>query len=254
MRQIFEQIQHRAARLYDDILAGRLAGWRTYVFAYIVSATVLILAFVTRDSLDPVTGARLIFALSIPAILISAAAGGWGPGLFATGQTAAAAFLFMPPKASLMTQILLLLLHAAVGLLIIWGGEQLRQSRRRGSTAEDELTARDGQIRAILKTCPDATIIIDPVGRIVAFNRAAETLFGQKESQLVGKAASLLLPAQADPNRDTHTTTARRNDGSVFPARLATGEFRADGRVYVIAFIRDLSDAPKLQDDIAPGT
>ncbi|ESQ91050.1 hypothetical protein ABAC460_07405 [Asticcacaulis sp. AC460] len=259
MTQIIAQIQQRAARLYDDILAGRLAGWRTYVFAYIVSALVLILAFVTRDSLDPVTGARLIFALSIPAILISAAAGGWGPGLFATGQTAAAAFLFMPPKAGLGTQVSLILLQALIGVLIVWGGEQLRRSRRRTFAAEEELSAREGQIRAILATSPDATIVIDQMGRIISFNRAAENQFGYREAQVLGKNIKMLMPqpyqGEHDGYLERYRTTgekriigtgrvvaAQRADGSTFPIMLAVGEFRAGGKSYFTGFIRDLTE------------
>jgi len=114
-------------------------------------------------------------------------------------------------------------------------------------------------LRSILETVPDAMVIIDEKGHIISFSKAAETLFGFAEAELIGENVSTLMPS---PDRERHdgylerylTTgekriigigrlvTGRRRDGTTFPMELAVGEARlGDERVFT-GFIRDLTE------------
>jgi two-component system sensor kinase FixL len=130
-------------------------------------------------------------------------------------------------------------------------------------------------LRSILDTVPDAMVVIDDVGRIMSFSRAAERLFGYAESELVGENVSALMPS---PDRERHdgylerykTTgekriigigrlvSGRRRDGTTFPMELAVGEARIGEQRVFTGFIRDLTERQEyekrlhtLQDELA---
>lgn len=117
---------------------------------------------------------------------------------------------------------------------------------------------RDVLLRSIIETSPDGLITIDEDGQILSFNSAAETMFGYRADEVIGKAVACLMPA---PFRDAHDgymeryqrtgerriigigreVMARKKTGEVFPIDLAVGEIQlADCRQFA-GFIRDAS-------------
>lgn len=104
---------------------------------------------------------------------------------------------------------------------------------------------------------PDAVVIVSERGEIESINSAGESLFGYKSSEAVGNCFSLLMPAmdrtaimsplqeRGTPHakylRYGHEVTARRKDGSVFPADLGIREIDITGRRLLIAFASDLT-------------
>lgn len=124
--------------------------------------------------------------------------------------------------------------------------------------AEGVIEAREGQLRSILATVPDAMVVIDDAGVITSFSAAAERLFGWTEGEVVGLKVELLMP---EPYRSAHDgflrhylstgerriigTTRRvlgaRKDGSTFPLELSIGEATGGGQRVFTGFIRDLS-------------
>src|SRR3546814_8221797 len=59
--------------------------------------------------------------------------------------------------------------------------------------AAEELQLRERQLRSILATVPEATIITDSAGTIVSLSGVAQSLFGYAETDIVGCDASMLL-------------------------------------------------------------
>lgn len=116
---------------------------------------------------------------------------------------------------------------------------------------------------AILNAALDAIITIDQRGRIVSANPATETLFGYPPNELLGENVSILMPSPYREEHDSylenyHRTrqpkiigtgrevTARRKDGSIFPADLAVSEVKGQG--LFIGIVRDITDRKEAQD------
>jgi two-component system sensor kinase FixL len=154
-----------------------------------------------------------------------------------------------------------------VGGGISWFGEQLRSSRIRNATNAQDLRTREAHLRSILAAVPDATVVIDEKGIVQSFSAAAERLFGYKESAVIGKNVSMLMP---QPYRDEHdryvqrylatgekriigidrVVTGQRKDGSTFPMKLEVGEMRSAERRFFTGFIRDLTERQQTEDQL----
>jgi two-component system sensor kinase FixL len=123
---------------------------------------------------------------------------------------------------------------------------------------EAALRRREAQLRSVLETVPDAMVVVDQHGTILQFSAAAETLWGYRASDVLGRAATMLVPAD---RRAIHmatlshfmktgqgiigeviTGTAEAADGRRFPIELRTGVARSDGQVLLTIFIRNLSE------------
>jgi len=125
--------------------------------------------------------------------------------------------------------------------------------------AERALEKREGHLRSILATVPDAMIVIDEHGIIISFSAAAERLFGYKEAQVLGSNVSLLMPS---PDRERHDSymrryldtlephiigigrivTGLRADGSTFPMKLSVGEALSEDQRLFTGFVQDLTE------------
>jgi two-component system sensor kinase FixL len=124
--------------------------------------------------------------------------------------------------------------------------------------AEDAVRAREGHLRSILSTVPDAMVVIDDHGSVLSFSAAAERLFGYSAADVVGSNVSRLMPS---PDRERHdgyirryletgekriigigrVVFAERRDGSTFPMELSIGEATGGDRIFT-GFIRDLTE------------
>ncbi len=157
-----------------------------------------------------VTHGRLEILLAslafIFAVLFAGLAGGWKPGLFATGlNIAAAIFFFTKPyytfRVSNPQDFLLLLVYGASGAAIsllceglhaAWGRIEQRQrrleleiaERRRAELSEQEQAER---LRVTLASIGDAVITTDSQGSITYLNGVAESLTGWKHQEARGQ-------------------------------------------------------------------
>jgi two-component system sensor kinase FixL len=146
-----------------------------------------------------------------------------------------------------------------------WLSQMLREPPRLGEDYPDGLAVQrrlqvaEARLRSILRTVPDAMIIIDQRGLIEALSATAERLFGHTADEVTGKNISLLMP---NPHRDQHDgylerylatgerhiigigriVVGQRKDGSTFPMHLTIGEMRSGDKHYFTGFIRDLTD------------
>jgi two-component system sensor kinase FixL len=209
-------------------------------------------------------GAFLIF---IPAVLFAAGLGGLGPGLLATGLSVALGLLLVGGDATTFPEIFEAAILAVVGGGISWFGEELRRTRIRDRKHAQDLRAREAHLRSILDAVPDATVVIDEQGTVQSFSAAAERLFGHKESEVVGKNVSMLMPS---PYREEHdryisrylstgekriigidrVVTGQRKDGSTFPMKLEVGEMQSGERRFFTGFIRDLTERQETEHQL----
>lgn len=230
--------------------------WTGHAFA--VAATVA--SALLRLLLNEGAGNQALLLLFVPAVAISAAIGGLGPALLATGLSLAA--LAAITGSSLLTQTanqVSAVTFVAIGLGAGVAGEYLRRTVARREEALVELRQREAHLQSILDTVPDAMIVIDEKGVMQSFSAAAERLFGCTAAEALGRNVSNLMPS---PYREEHdgylerymktgerriigigrVVVGERKDGSTFPMELAVGEMRSAERRYFTGFVRDLSE------------
>jgi two-component system, LuxR family, sensor kinase FixL len=129
---------------------------------------------------------------------------------------------------------------------------------------EEALRTREGHLRSILETIPDAMIVIDGNGIMQFFSSAAERQFGYTAREAIGQNVSILMP---NPDRSRHDgylaryrstgerhiigigriVTGQRKDGTTFPMHLSIGEMQSGGVPYFTGFVRDLTEHQQTQ-------
>ena len=104
----------------------------------------------------------------------------------------------------------------------------------------NERSLLDTGFRALLDAAPDATVVIDSLGKVVALNHEVERLLGWSEEELLGQPMNRLIPPrfhrtldtppvfnQGPPEKQPKGTRvslfARRRDGSEFPVEIHQG-------------------------------
>ena len=109
-----------------------------------------------------------------------------------------------------------------------------------------------------LEAVPDAIVGVVADGTILLVNAQAELLFGYGRDDLIGQPLQLLVPTSARDHSQLHAMhfrlpvprpmglgmelSGKRCDGSEFPAEISLGWVEMDGRVIVIAAVRDITE------------
>ena len=133
----------------------------------------------------------------------------------------------------------------------------------------EALRASEERNAAVLDAALDAFVTIDATGRIIAFNPAAERMFGYPATSVVGRdMASLLIPERfvglhragfaaavatgSSPVLGRRIeTTLRRADGSELPVELVIAPTSTDAAASYTAYIRDISERKRYEQHIA---
>lgn len=132
-------------------------------------------------------------------------------------------------------------------------------------TAEEELREKQSILRSVLDNTLDGIVTIDAKGTIIAFNRAAERLFGYAGAEVVGHNVATLMPephqAHHDDYIDSYMKTGKANiigkgreviglksSGDTFPFFLTISQPIAVGQNhYFIGLVRDLSSQKEVE-------
>jgi PAS domain S-box-containing protein len=182
--------------------------------------------------------------------------------MLTTTLSAIVAMYFLLPPAGLSVgdpvDQLSLGVFLATGVFVAWLNERLHVAQKGHQSRAERLDA-------ILNMTVDGIIVIDSKGRIEAFNRGAQGLFGYPESEVLGRNVSILMPSPHHEQHDGYlerylTTgeariigtgrevTGRRRDGSVFPVQLSVGEMHIGGERKFTGMLRDLTRRVHLED------
>jgi two-component system sensor kinase FixL len=227
---------------------------------YGVALLAVAVVWLARIALAPILHDHSPYLLFMPAVLVAAGLGGWGPGLAATGLATVLGLLATADAphisgAEAATAIAFLL----IGVGVAWSGEQLQRNRLQAAASARQAVAREAHLTSILDTVPDAMIVIDERGVVQSFSSAAERLFGYKSSEVVGQNIKMLMPSPYRENHDAYierylrtgerriigigrVVVGERKDGSTFPMELAVGEMRSSNQRFFTGFIRDLTE------------
>ncbi len=149
-----------------------------------------------------------------------------------------------------------MLIVLLVSLAIYWRGKKLvhQQFNRVRETTK--------QLDSILNSTVDAIITINGMGRIMAFNKAAESMFGHPAKSVIGKNIKILMPEPYSSEHDGYLAHFRntgekkvighirevegkRIDGSVFPLRLSVSEVQDITPPLYTGIIRDITHRKK---------
>ena len=244
--------------------AGAAAIRSRYVVALAALGAALLIRYAFRDSL----GVTVSYLHLFPAIMVAAWYGGLGPGVLITALSAVVAMYSALPPAGMSVadsaDQLSLGGFVAVGLVISWLNHRLQATQVTQRKDAATALARAERLDAILNMTVDGVIVIDAMGRIEAFNRAAQDLFGYHEGEVLGRNVSLLMPSPHHEQHDAYleryfTTgeariigigrevTGRRRDGTVFPVQLSVREMHIGGERKFTGMLHDLTRRADLE-------
>jgi len=257
-----------AARSSQQRALGAFGRWlvaRQNVLRYGIAPAAVAVALVIRALFEPILRDQTPFLFFVPAVLVAAGVGGFGPGLLATALSLFLALFFVADFPLLSTpEIASAAAFAIIGLGMAWGGEQLQRIRLRALASTQNARAGEAHLQSILDTVPDAMIVIDARGAIHSFSAAAERLFGYRAAEVAGQNIKMLMPSPYRENHDAYmerylrtgekriigigrVVVGERRDGSTFPMELSVGEMRSSNQRYFTGFIRDLTERQKAE-------
>lgn len=120
----------------------------------------------------------------------------------------------------------------------------------------------------LLEVAEDGIVTIDEEQRIVLFNRGAEKVFGYRREEVIGQRLNILLPerfrlAHVDQVRqfaqgpivarhmgERRNVFGRRKDGTEFPADVSISKMTVEGRLYLTAVVRDVTERDRAEQAI----
>ena len=140
-------------------------------------------------------------------------------------------------------------------------GKELELVRERGRN--------EAHLRAILDNAADGVIVVDAGGIIRTFNKSAEAIFGCSADKAIGRNVSMLMPVDIVAENDGYIAryvgeadhpglvglgsremSARRHDGSYFPAEFSVGEIRTDSEHLFVGIVRDVTERRRVEEDL----
>ncbi|HTI50823.1 MAG TPA: PAS domain S-box protein [Planctomycetaceae bacterium] len=135
--------------------------------------------------------------------------------------------------------------------------------------AEEELQESESRHRAILEAALDCIVTIDQQGHIIEFNPAAETTFGYRRADILGRdmLETLFPPATASRQREglDHyrgegeldsmlgrrlEQTMVRHGGEKFLAETCMQPVPLEGKTVFTLFLRDITDRKRAEEEI----
>jgi two-component system, LuxR family, sensor kinase FixL len=237
---------------------GTVQRGRDAALRYAIAIAAVAIAFAVRFALAPLLSDQAPYLFFVPALLLAAGAGGFGPGILATVISVPLVVFFVGKYGEVgWPESVNGAVFALIGLGAAWIGERLRQALRRAST-------REAHLQSIVDTVPEGTVVIDERGIIQSFSVTAERMFGYSAAETIGNNVTLLMPLPYREEHDGYITrylrtgerhiigigrvvAGRRKDGSTFPIELAVGEMRSGRQRFFTGFIRDLTERQKTE-------
>ncbi len=146
----------------------------------------------------------------------------------------------------------------------LWQYKDITESKK----SEENLRENEAKTRSIIDTAMDGVILIDKEGKVIEWNPTAESIFGWKKMETLGKKLDrLIIPAKyrnAHKNgmerffRTGHGPVLRkrieisaiRRNRQKFPVELAIAPVKLDGNIFFSAFVRDITERKEAERQI----
>jgi PAS domain S-box-containing protein len=238
---------------------------RSPLLRYSIAIACVLLATLLRFLLSPLLEHSAPFVTYILAVLITAWACGLGPALLAICLGAiGGAFFFIPPQVSLNINgtantigLVLYLSISTVGTLL---SHEMHRARRRAEANAQTTRERQAELEQqmaelkkaeeaisfqahLLDTVEQAVIATDLGGKIIYWNRFAETVYGWSAAEAVGRNIIEVTPADSTQEEAAEIMSrlqkgqswsgelmVRRQDGTNFPAMITDTPIYDDER------------------------
>lgn len=140
------------------------------------------------------------------------------------------------------------------------------RNRELQATLEDARESAE-RFRTLLASAPEATILVDPQGKILEFNKRAQELLGYTEAEARASTVEMLVPPEVRPRHEgirkeymaapEHRMMARgrdlvamAKDGSRIPVEINLSPLRFRGQVLVAASMVDLRERLRVADEL----
>ena len=121
--------------------------------------------------------------------------------------------------------------------------------------------------KLLFETAAESLLIVSKEGFIQLVNHRTNDMFGYEGKELIGKPLEVLLPSKYRDkhvhNREDYTKNPRRRsmgmgmelwalrkDGSEFPVEISLNHFEANGRLYVMGLVTDITERRKAEEKI----
>jgi len=115
------------------------------------------------------------------------------------------------------------------------------------------------RFESIARSAPDAIIFTDSEGKVTFWNKAAETIFGYKEAEILHQSSEMLVPESWHPIFDAEMERLRsgapleladrivelsglRKDGTEFPSEFSLSTWYEGDEICAGAIVRDISE------------
>jgi PAS domain S-box-containing protein len=114
------------------------------------------------------------------------------------------------------------------------------------------------QFEALFNHATIGIVVTDKEGKIINFNRYAETQFGYSREELMGKTVDVLVPRKIHSRHHKHREAfyrypeprrmgegrdlfAQKKDGMEFPVEISLSNYKINDEIFVIAFVIDIT-------------
>ena len=130
----------------------------------------------------------------------------------------------------------------------------------------NELRKIDTQYSTILENSNDIIVTCGPDMKIVFWNHVAEEIFGYTRDEAMGEEIILIVPEKYRArhiegfnrfiqsgklkHRKLYEVEGLKKDGALFPVEISMSHFESDGRHFVTAIMRDITERKHSEDQI----
>ncbi|MEP4035883.1 PAS domain S-box protein [Pseudophaeobacter sp.] len=161
--------------------------------------------------------------------------------------------------------VVVLALFIALAFTAILSGWMYRRGRR----LAEERSKAAARMEAMISSSLDAILMINQEGRILAFNGAAEAIFGYRREEVLGRGMDeLIIPPHLRQahrlgmerllktsetrvaGRGRVQLEAQRKSGEIFPVEVSLSISRSQADLVFVGFIRDISDRIAAEEEL----
>jgi diguanylate cyclase (GGDEF)-like protein/PAS domain S-box-containing protein len=144
----------------------------------------------------------------------------------------------------------------------------IRYAMAHGQTLET-LRESETRFRSVVESANDAIILMDGRGQIISWNRAAQTIFGYSEDEILHRFVSVLFPASYSihlsqngdcdplissgllhPGSFTTELNGLKKDGAEFPLEISLSSWETAEGCFYSGIVRDVTERKSLEDQL----